>query len=545
MFSVVHVLAAAPAVPQGISLEVSGTTIKVKWTANTDGTDGYWVYYGKSSTSLQTSVKAEGKSTTYVNIEKLDPNTIYYFAVAAYSGNETSSNSETKNATTGTGPTKPSKPENFRIQSLDSITSSSVTVAWTGNTSSDLKSYKIYYGTSSGIYQQPLVTENSGFNAYTIKDLESGKRYFFSLSVINNDAQESDKTAEVAADTAPDKLAPPAPEIAFAGMSGPESINIRIGHPIPGLADIKGSRIHWGTISGVYDNPPVEMGNTTSAVISGLSQDVTYYFVTTAYDYNGNESGYSKEKQVTIEKSKTLLSDDSSFSGCFIHTSEARKDAVAALGIMAAILFIAADFFKRSRLFILLAVFAGIFAPVSPAAAIEGDNTLALKYGYFKPSESLQKDIYDNNNGPATVLYERRIYDNFFADLEAGYMCKSGHAVTQSGAKTDIKTEMTIIPVSIGAQYEYEVIPFVTVFGGIGAELWHVSEDPSLSVYKSNDGTVSGWFAKAGLKLFTESEMFKGAGLILESKYSAVSRFGQNDTDLGGILLNAGLFYRF
>lgn len=545
ILSLASLALALPATPQGITLEVTGTSIKVNWTANTDSTQGYWVYYGKSSTSLLNSLKVEGKSSTSATIENLEPLTTYYMAVAAYTGNETGTKSEIKSTTTGTGPSKPSKPENFKIQSVDSITDTSITLTWKGNTSSNLKSYKIYYGTSPGLYSSIKETDNAGFNAFTIGGLESGKRYFFALTVINNDAQESDKTDEVAADTTPDTLAPPAPEITFAGMSGPESINIKIKHQIPGLADIQGSKIYWGTAPGVYDNVPIELGSGTNATISGLSQEVTYYFAASAYDVYGNESGYSAEKQVIIEKSKTLLSDDSSFSGCFIDTSEARKDAVAALGIMAAILFIAADFFKRSRLFILIAVIAGIFSPVSPAAAIEGDNTLAVKWGYFKPTESLQEDVYKNNSAPVTLLYERRIYDNIFADIEAGYMWKSGYAVTVSGEKTGVKTELTLIPVSIGAQYEYEVMPFVSLFGGLGGELWYVNEDPAQNVFKSNDGTVSGFFLKAGLKLFTESQAFEGAGLIIESKYSNVSRFGQNDTDLGGIMLNAGMFYRF
>jgi len=536
---------ASPATPQGISLEVSGTSIKVQWTANTDSTEGYKVSYGTASTSLLTSVTVQGKSTTTATIENLVASTTYYFAVAAYIGNETSSNSEIKNATTGTGPSKPSTPESFKIQSLDSIADTAITVTWKENTSSDLQFYRIYYGTSSGHYSSKAETDSASLNAFEIGGLESGKRYFFALSVVNKDSQESDKTSEIAADTTPDTLAPPAPEITFAGIASPDSISIKIKHPVSGLADIKGSRIHWGTNPGVYDNTPIDIGDDTSVTISGLSRNATYYFAASAYDYYNNQSGFSAEKQVKIEDSKTLLSDDSSFSGCFVTASETRKDAVAALGIMAAILFIAADFFKKSRAIIICAVIAAIFAPVSPAAAFDGDNTIALKWGYFKPSESLYEDVYKTNCSPVTVLYERRIYDNIFADIEAGYMWKSGYAITTSGDETGVKTEITLIPVSIGAQYEYEIMPFVTIFGGLGGEMWYVSEDPAKDFYKSNDGTVSGWFVKGGLKLFTQSEMFEGSGLLIESKYSAVSRFGQNDTDVGGIMLNAGLFYRF
>lgn len=540
-----YALAATPSIPQGVSLEVSGTSIKVKWTANTDSTEGYKISYGTSSTALTTSKEVSGKNTTSYTFEELEPLTTYYFAVAAYIGSETGSNSTTVNATTGTGPSKPSTPENFKIQSLDSITDTSITVTWKEDTTSDLLFYRVYYGTSAGHYSAKAETEGANLSAFEVGGLESGKRYFFALTSVNTDRQESDKSSEIAADTTPDTLAPPAPEITFAGIAGTESITIKIKHPVPGLADIKGTKILYGTNPGVYDSVPIDIGEGTNTTISGLTQNVTYYFVAKAYDYYNNESGYSAEKKVVIEKSKTLLSDDNSFSGCFVSSSDAKKDAVAALGIMAAILFIAADFFKKYRAVIIVAVIVGILAPVSPAAAIDGNNTIALKWGYFKPSESLYEDVYDNNSSPVTLLYERKICDNILADIEAGYMWKSGYAVTVSGEKTGVKTELTLIPVSIGAQYEYEIMPFVSIFGGLGGELWYVNEDPSDDYFKSNDGTISGWFVKGGLKLFTQSEMFEGAGLILESKYSAVSRFGDNDTDLGGLMLNAGLFYRF
>lgn len=535
----------APAIPQGVSLEVSGTSIKVKWTANTDSTEGYKVSYGTASNSLTTSITVQGINTTTATISNLQASTTYYFAVAAYIGNETSSNSTISSATTGTGSSKPATPENFSIQSLDSITAASITVTWKENTTEDLKHYNIYYGTSSGNYSTKIQTDDASINAFTVKDLRPGNRYFFVLTVVNDGDKESDRTSEIAADTLPDNLAPPAPEITFAGIASPDSITVKIKHPVPGLADIKGAKIHYGTTPGVYDYTPIDIGMGSSTTISGLSPEVTYYFAATSYDYYGNTSGYSTEAQAKIEKSKTLLSDDNSFSGCFVESADARKDAVAALGIMAAILFIAADFFKKSRSLIIIAVIAGILAPVCPAAAIEGNNTVALKWGYFKPSESLYEDIYDNNSAPVTLLYERRIFDNFFADIEAGYMWKSGYAVTVSGEKTGVKTELTLIPFSIGAQYEYEVIPFVRFFGGLGGELWYVSEDPSENYFKENDGTVSGFFIKGGLKLFTRSEMFEGSGFIVETKYSSVNKFGDNDTDLGGTAINAGLFYRF
>lgn len=52
---------ATPATPQNVTLEVSGTSITVKWTANTDSTEGYKISYGTSSTSLTDYKEVSGK----------------------------------------------------------------------------------------------------------------------------------------------------------------------------------------------------------------------------------------------------------------------------------------------------------------------------------------------------------------------------------------------------------------------------------------------------------------------------------------------------
>lgn len=541
--------AVIPDIPRGVTLEISGENIKVSWTANTDSTEGYKISYGLSSTSLPNSVTEQGRNTTSTTIKNLEPVTMYYVAVAAYIGNTSSSNSEVKSIKTGTGTSKPSTPENFRIQSLDSITETSINLAWKENDSSDLQKYMIYYGTASGSYSSNTGTDNAGFSAFTVNGLEPNRRYYFAITAINNDSQESDRTSEAVADTLPDTLAPPAPEISFAGMAGPDSISIRIRHTVPGLADIKGSRIHWGTAPGVHDNV-IELGTETGVTVTGLAQDMTYYFSASAYDHYANESGQSAEKPVKIEKSKTLLSDDESFSGCFIKSSglsgiNARHCLYLSAAAFVLIMVTTRKNIRKYFLSIMLALFICVFFSADNALAVEGDNTFGIKWGYFKPSESLYTDIYDNNSAPVAFYYERRIYGSLFADIEAGYMSKSGYALTESGNKTGVKTELQIIPVSIGIQYEYEIIPYASIFGGFGGELWHVDESPSQNFYRSNKETVSGWSLKGGLKLFTQSEMFEGSGVLIESRYVSVNRFGSNDTDLGGLIFNAGFFYRF
>ena len=59
-------------------------------------------------------------------------------------------------------------------------------------------------------------------------------------------------------------------------------------------SDLAGYKVYWGTSSGSYEwNTDVK--NVTSYEVTGLVEGDTYYFVATAYDFSGNESGYSNE----------------------------------------------------------------------------------------------------------------------------------------------------------------------------------------------------------------------------------------------------------
>ena len=63
--------------------------------------------------------------------------------------------------------------------------------------------------------------------------------------------------------------------------------------------DLAGYKVYVGTASGTY-GAPIDVGNVTTFQVVNLSQGQTYYFAVTAYDYSGNESGFSNEVSKTI-----------------------------------------------------------------------------------------------------------------------------------------------------------------------------------------------------------------------------------------------------
>ena len=69
---------------------------------------------------------------------------------------------------------------------------------------------------------------------------------------------------------------------------------------------VAGYNVYYGRASGVYTNM-VAVGNQLSAVISGLDEGGTYYFVLTAFDALGLESIYSNEASYFVPPSVTAM----------------------------------------------------------------------------------------------------------------------------------------------------------------------------------------------------------------------------------------------
>ena len=64
--------------------------------------------------------------------------------------------------------------------------------------------------------------------------------------------------------------------------------------------DVAGYVVYYGIKSGSYEYS-VDVGNTTSCSISGLTEGTTYYLAATAYDTNNVESRFSEELVHTVE----------------------------------------------------------------------------------------------------------------------------------------------------------------------------------------------------------------------------------------------------
>ena len=73
--------------------------------------------------------------------------------------------------------------------------SNSATLTWVPNTETDLAGYKIYVGTQSGVYGDPIVLGR--VNTYQVANLVVGTTYFFCITAYDNAGNESARSVEL------------------------------------------------------------------------------------------------------------------------------------------------------------------------------------------------------------------------------------------------------------------------------------------------------------------------------------------------------------
>ena len=107
----------------------------------------------------------------------------------------------------------------------------------------------------------------------------------FAFTAYYNTGAESDFSNEVSV-VPTDQTAPATP----AGLTAiPSDGQIELSWAA-NVDDTVGYRVYYGIASGVYGNSE-NVGNTTGAIVAGLTNGTTYYFAVTALDAADNESG--------------------------------------------------------------------------------------------------------------------------------------------------------------------------------------------------------------------------------------------------------------
>ncbi len=166
----------------------------------------------------------------------------------------------------------------------------SITLDWNNNTEPDLQSYSVYRSTTPGGPYSSLAT---GVTSSTFNDNAAvlGTTYYYVVTAVDIDAEESSQSAEVFA-TAADTLPPEAP-INLSATAGDAVVDLNWGDSFE--PDFAGYRVYRSTTSGsgysLVANGLTSSDYSDTSVVNGT----TYYYVVTAADASGNESADSSE----------------------------------------------------------------------------------------------------------------------------------------------------------------------------------------------------------------------------------------------------------
>jgi hypothetical protein len=167
-----------------------------------------------------------------------------------------------------------------------------------------------------------------------------------------------------------------------------------------------------------------------------------------------------------------------------------------------------------------------------PAAPRTAEFTVAVRGGYFAPSEAAFKDVYGGGFAFGAEI-TAQVWKGLSTWIEGGLFSKNGR-MTYTGETTKVR----ITPFGLGLDYE------------IGHGRWRAYAGAGLSYYDFREtnviGDVSsggmGWKARAGAKFRFAKRLFADARLSFSRCDIEPSGI---KVDIGGLELGLGLGYLF
>ncbi|MFW5902077.1 MAG: fibronectin type III domain-containing protein [Thermodesulfobacteriota bacterium] len=555
LFALLPCICEAADVPANVTLSATEESITVQWTRDSDA-DSYDIFWGTSDTpTVKASVDdpVQTEQTMDYTITGLSQDTEYTVRLRSVENGEKSNWSSPKTITTEADTDPPAVPEGFAVASLSAIQQNSVEFTWEANTEADLAGYKIFYGTSTDTYPNEVAVA-ADLTAEEVTSLSEATRYYFTIAALDDAGNESDKAAEVIVDTLPDTRPPNVPAGVSGEQVGADALEIKVSSGNTNMADFKGNILYYGTEPGVYDYSR-DIADAGTHTFSSLPEDEkTWYFAASAYDQAGNESGKSSEITLEIEDVRGFLEeDDDDFEGgCFIGSMTGAYPLKGALALGAVILggALAAGSRRIRGMHWIAGVLLLVLCLTAPARAGQEEppraNTVGLSVGYFVPQESEYEDFYGNDTFPVFAFFDRSLGDLFSLEIKGGYWRDSGRLLTVSGSPTGIESEIEVVPASVSLKLHFPIVDHVSGYVGVGPDYWYIKEEADLRSSDAEvDEWVGGYHGKIGLMLYNMGEGFTHTGAIIETGYSVIDRFGENDMDMGGWTTELGLFYKF
>ena len=212
----------------------------------------------------------------------------------------------------------PSPVNNYYL--LDIGTGSSLLLSWAPNTEPDLAGYKIYVGTSSGIYDDTYTTSDT---TYVVEGLTEGTMYYIGVSAYDSDGYESILRER----SATPRLLPLAPE----GFSvSPAWHSVELIWNENNEFDLLGYNLYRSLTSGnTGDKLNNDVLTDTMYVDNTAAGGIYYFYTVKAVDSLLNESINNttlKSRPVTLDQGILVIDETSDGDGSLMNPTDEQVD---------------------------------------------------------------------------------------------------------------------------------------------------------------------------------------------------------------------------
>jgi len=177
--------------PNGGESYEPGNNMSIEWVGSHENIPvDIDLYINNAKTrTIQSSTVNDGNHTWNVPAS-LSPSTTYQIKITSTNSSSVSDFSD--NYFSVVDVVAPAVPSGLSATAGDK----QVVLTWSANSESDLKSYKVYGGTSANPTTS-LSTVNAGTETYTHTGLTNGTKYYYRISAVDNSGNESSKTSDV------------------------------------------------------------------------------------------------------------------------------------------------------------------------------------------------------------------------------------------------------------------------------------------------------------------------------------------------------------
>jgi C1A family cysteine protease/fibronectin type 3 domain-containing protein len=284
-----------PAAPSSLTAQaVSTSQIDLTWTDNADDETGFKIERctGTGCSDFAQIATVGANVTSYSNTG-LAAATSYSYRVRAYNGAGDSGYSSTATAVTLELPAPPAAPTNL---AATAVSTSQINLAWVDN-ADDETGFKIERCTGAGCSNfGQMATVGANVTSYANTGLAAATSYSYRVRAYNA-AGDSGYSNPASATTSGDTT-PPAPPANLTATAMDSSVDLT--WSANAEPDLAGYTVYRATSGGgPYSALTASLLSDPSYTDSSVSNGTTYYYVVTASDDSGNESGHSNEASAT------------------------------------------------------------------------------------------------------------------------------------------------------------------------------------------------------------------------------------------------------